>query len=534
MADIEKSEDIMDDDDDVKDPPHSTKDIFKQIMACCIAHSLVIQAGINMAFSAVLLPQLKDSDPDIVIDKSQASWIASIVTIALPLGSIFIGPLMDRYGRKQMCIITTLPFLLAWVLHAFATNVWFIYIARIIAGFSGGLTTVSIVYVSEIAHPKFRPMLLSLNSVFVTFGILLTCVFGFWFNWRLMSQIFFGVVLLSCLGLYFIPESPYWLVVFKNDHIASSKALRWIYSDEATHEEAFKRILESKRNATCDNNDVNETSAFIRLKRSFESYKDPTVWKPVIILIILFLFQQLSGAYIIIFYAVDIFREVGNKNSIDGFTALVWLGIIRFVMSIISTLVSKNLGRRTVMFFSAFGMIITGFACGFYLYIFSNSHSLHNYNTTSNYQPFLDSNLTNFNKTESAATIIPTSDFTTNSTQPHTYTSNNIPLFLILGYVCFSSLGYLVIPWSLIGELLPVKVRGKLGGVLISVAYLLMFIVIKMFPFILEAISFANLLIISGVINSAGLIYMYFWLPETLGKTFEDIARKFQSSKAKK
>ncbi|KAF7283613.1 hypothetical protein GWI33_023251, partial [Rhynchophorus ferrugineus] len=75
MADIEKSEDIMDDDDDVKDPPHSTKDIFKQIMACCIAHSLVIQAGINMAFSAVLLPQLKDSDPDIVIDKSQASWI---------------------------------------------------------------------------------------------------------------------------------------------------------------------------------------------------------------------------------------------------------------------------------------------------------------------------------------------------------------------------------------------------------------------------------------------------------------------------
>ncbi|KAF7283612.1 hypothetical protein GWI33_023251, partial [Rhynchophorus ferrugineus] len=57
------------------DPSFSGKDTLKQIMACCIAHSLVIQAGINMAFSAVLLPQLKDSDPDIVIDKSQASWI---------------------------------------------------------------------------------------------------------------------------------------------------------------------------------------------------------------------------------------------------------------------------------------------------------------------------------------------------------------------------------------------------------------------------------------------------------------------------
>lgn len=65
-------------------------------------------------------------------------FIASLVAIALPLGSFTIGPLMDKLGRKKMCMLSTLPFIVSWLFLANATNVWHIYLARIISGFTGG------------------------------------------------------------------------------------------------------------------------------------------------------------------------------------------------------------------------------------------------------------------------------------------------------------------------------------------------------------------------------------------------------------
>lgn len=142
--------------------------------------------------------------------------VASLVTITLPIGSIIVGPLMDKFGRKTVCLLSCIPAAISWVSLIFAKSLITIYAARVIAGIAAGLTTVGLVYISELSHPQVRPMLLCLNSVFVSLGILITCCLAVLLDWRKMAMIFLALECCIFFALYFVPESPYWLVCFTN------------------------------------------------------------------------------------------------------------------------------------------------------------------------------------------------------------------------------------------------------------------------------------------------------------------------------
>lgn len=117
--------------------------------------------------------------------------------------------------------------------------------------------------------------------------------------------------------------------------------------------------------------------------------------------------------------------------------------------------------------------------------------------------------------------------FSTNSKE---LVSQDITFILvcILGYVCFSALGVLMIPWTLIGELLPIRVRAKLGGVIVAFAYVLMFITVKTFPMIIEIIEARGIFYLFSGTSFIGAVFVFIVLPETLGKRFEEIEKSFR------
>ena len=141
---------------------------------------------------------------------------------------------MDKFGRKTLCISLCIPTMLSWVLLIISKSLIMIYIARSIAGIAAGLTSVGLVYVIEITHPRIRAMLLCLNSVFVSLGILLTCLFALWFEWRIIAMLFLAINLAIFFALFTIPESPYWLVCFgerfhdSDRNARAEKCLRWL------------------------------------------------------------------------------------------------------------------------------------------------------------------------------------------------------------------------------------------------------------------------------------------------------------------
>ena len=141
---------------------------------------------------------------------------------------------MDKFGRKTIAQAACIPAIISWILLISANSINLIYISRCVAGFSGGLTTVGVIYVSEITHPRIRPMMLCCNSVFVSFGIFITCCLALWLDWLRIAIIFLVMNCIICLGLYYIPESPYWYFCFYNgimDKKRVSKAeasLKWL------------------------------------------------------------------------------------------------------------------------------------------------------------------------------------------------------------------------------------------------------------------------------------------------------------------
>lgn len=206
------------------------------------------------------------------------------------------------------------------------------------------------------------------------------------------------------------------------------------------------------------------------------TWRSPQAWKPIIILFILFTLQQFSGVYIVVFYTIQILENAFSVE-IDPFMNLVLIGLIRFLMALLSVFLSKRFGRKPLLATSGLGMALVILVAAGHI---------------------------------------------------HFAGQGMIPGICILLYVFFGSFGVSVIPWTLIGELLPLSVRGKGSGFLIAIAYIHMFVTVKLFIVVLDNIGIVSVFLIFSVCSFLLVIFVYFKIPETLGKTLQEIENYFK------
>lgn len=474
----------------------SWEDLFPQILASVVAFLLVTQPGINMVYSNIFLNHYEFTDV------SELSWLTSILVFCTPIGAITIGVIMDRIGRKNAFLLTSVPLLISWSIASVARpeNMRLIYACRFFAGIGGGMTSMVVVYVSEIAHASHRQVLLSLNSVFFSVGVLFATTVGSLFQWQTVNVIFFiFTAVTTVLLVIFLPESPVWLAKFRSDRTYDARtSLRRIYpkNDQVFIEELDRLYRDST--TTADSPEVHQPLHCIGCEQATKRRKlkqgcwwrtpqPQTVTRPVRVLATVFLLQQLSGCYPVIFYAVPVMRSVAGTTALGGpysdMEAMVALGAVRLLTSVVACALSLYVGRRPLLIASSLAM-----AC-------------------------------------SAALVA------------LTYGPTAAPLWPLIGvavFACSGSAGVLVFPWTLVGELLPVSVRAAAGALLVAYAYTLMFVVLKAFPYAVAddgGGSVATTFAVFAAGSLAMAVYVHARLPETMGKRFDEIEAHFADDK---
>lgn len=195
-------------------------------------------AGTGLSWTSPVLDQLKSENSTIPTTDGERTWIGSCLPIGALIGAIPAGILADKIGRKQTTITIAIPFIVSWLLTVFAKNVWMLYIARILIGtmirnyntagdcengnncklfrFSGISTgascVVAPVFISEFAETSIRGTLGTCFQLFLTMGILLVYAVGAVTNWIVLSWVCMALPVILLVGLFFIPESPVWLL----------------------------------------------------------------------------------------------------------------------------------------------------------------------------------------------------------------------------------------------------------------------------------------------------------------------------------
>lgn len=449
---------------------------WNQTLASTAAIVMTFTAGLTSGYSAILLPQLKGNDSTIPCDESTASWIAAMAALPMAPGCLICGWLMEKFGRRNAHYMVSAPFLLGWILIACANNLALILLGRFFTGLCVGLIgPLGPVFISETSSPQLRGIFLAAISLAIAFGIFVSHLIGTWVHWQWTAIICCIFPIISVILLSLIPESPTWLIS-KGQIEDGVKAFNWLrgYDEEARAE--LKAIIDKRKTA-----DLEPTPT---LREKIESLKSPELIKPLFIMIVFFITCQFSGVNAVAFYSIEIIEKAVGKG-IDHYVAMLSIDLLRTVMSVVACVTCKKYGRRPLCLISGVFTALSMVGLSMFLY-------------------WTDGKPTNLTW---------------------------IPLSCLMAYICAISIGLVPLPWMMCGEVFPTKVRGLGSGISSATTFVSFFIVVKTAPGMMSDLGEVFTFLFYGIVALVGTGILFFILPETKGKSLQEIEDKFKSGK---
>ncbi len=500
---------------------------------------VVSLGGFLFGFDAGIISGVMSyAGPEFDLNDIQIGWVVSSPSFAAMIAMLIAGRLSDIIGRKKILIFVAFLYAVSAVLSAIASSYEMLYIARMIGGFGFGAALVlAPTYIAEISSAKNRGKLVSLQQLNIVLGFFAAFLSNYYLNkvntagsefftdenvWRWMLGIEFIPAIFYFIFMFFVPRSPRWL--YTKNMVAEAKyVLNKIYGSEIASEEI--RTIENVAKST-DNSKV-----------SLLSLLKPSLRFILLVGLVIGVLQQITGINAVYFYATSIFKQTGIGTD-ASFSSGVLLSFITVLFTFVAIFLIDRMGRRPLLLIGVAGISISLLLCAYgfnqatYKLTANDISTIEVSGMSSEQLAFaIDKEYTNdLDFKNDMKQSLGTQLYAKNEGAIlEAATSINATLILIgiLGFIaCFAfSLGPVM--WVLLSELYPIKYRGLAIGVIGFVNSFTSWVVQQIFPWELSNLGNALSFLIFGLIALVGFAVLLKILPETKGKSLEEIEAEY-------
>jgi sugar porter (SP) family MFS transporter len=399
----------------------------------------------------------------------QQELVVSVVLVGAAVGALTGGRLADIFGRRMMLLVTALIFVAGALVCAAAPSLNVLVIGRLIVGLGIGFSTSTVpIYISEVSPPQTRGWQVSLFQLAITIGILAAYLVDYVFSrssgWRWMLGLAFVPGAILGLGMIRMPESPRWLA----EHGHSGRA-----------REVLARIRGTE-NIESEWLEIQKTLTETEERGSLSDLFGPSVRMALVIGIGLAIFQQVTGINTVIYYAPLIVQSAGISTASGAILATAGIGLVNVLMTIVAMWLIDHVGRRPLLLIGIAGMIISLGVLGFV-----------------------------FRMPTGGALAW-------------------LAVVTLMVYVASFAISLGPIFWLLISEIYPLRVRGIAEGTAAGVNWAFNFLVSVTFLTLLELLGPSLTFWVYALLAIASWLFSYYLVPETKGRTLEEIEHSFR------
>ena len=413
---------------------------------------------------------------------SEQGWAMSCALVGCLLGAMTSGVLSERFGRKRMLIFAGLTFAVSSLGTGLATSFHTFVLWRIAGGLAIGLaSSLSPMYIAEVAPAHLRGKLVAVNQLTIVIGIVLAQgmnwviakplpsdvtalqVLQSWdgqLGWRWMFAITAIPATLFLAAMFFVPESPRWLAK-KGSQVEALRILARIGGSEYG-----AQVLR----------EIDDTLGIGKAGIGLRELLKPQLLRPLLLGIALAVLQQWCGINVIFNYAQEIFTEAGYSLSSTLFNIVV-TGVVMLVCTFVAINTVDRKGRRTLMLSGCAGLAVVYICLGWAYAIHGRGIGM---------------------------------------------------LLLVVGAIAVYAMTLAPATWVLLSEIFPNRARGAAMSVATTALWTACFVLTYTFPLLNRKVGPANTFWIYAAVCAGGFLLVKKWVPETKGKTLEQIESFWQ------